>query len=493
MRGLHTPANRALVVIPAFVLAFALSPRGAAQMSAEAALTIPSPLPAAGIVHGGLAVQHTFDRLVYEAVKERVDVLITGFAAAPEHSFDLELHAFRVTHERTQFVLNGPNGTTNAEAPDVTLLRGRVAGAPASRVFLGLSPHGSIGYIVHDDGVFIITSYAPNGPQPQARVTISYRRDSPALPSDPSLSDPPSIQRSAAGLASFQTSTLDTPFPGGGGIADGPECLEAVIALDTDHEYFRLFNDPAAAAAYLVELTGAISDIFERDSGVRLTLGFVQIWTTPNDPYTSSDPFTLLNQLTNYWFINMGHVDRAAVQLVSARNLIGAVFSIGWPDGLCSARRGYALSSSIQGFFSDPLLSRRPDNWDIYAVAHTWGSTFGAGPPPQGSPTLMSGAPVSQIVLEFHQRNHGVIRASALAAPCIRDTIPCAHLGRGDLNCDAAFNAADIDPFFLALGDPTAYRARFPSCDAALLGDMNADGFFDGGDIDPFFEALGGP
>ncbi|MCH8805342.1 MAG: hypothetical protein IH986_04570 [Planctomycetes bacterium] len=61
----------------------------------------------------------------------------------------------------------------------------------------------------------------------------------------------------------------------------------------------------------------------------------------------------------------------------------------------------------------------------------------------------------------------------------------------GDLNCDGAFNGADIDPFFLALGDPAAYTARFPNCDI-LLGDMNGDGAVNGDDIDPFFACLGG-
>ncbi|MCH8807413.1 MAG: hypothetical protein IH986_15195 [Planctomycetes bacterium] len=61
----------------------------------------------------------------------------------------------------------------------------------------------------------------------------------------------------------------------------------------------------------------------------------------------------------------------------------------------------------------------------------------------------------------------------------------------GDLNCDGAFNGADIDPFFLALGDPAAYAIAFPNCDP-LLGDMNSDGRLDGGDIDPFFACLGG-
>ena len=62
---------------------------------------------------------------------------------------------------------------------------------------------------------------------------------------------------------------------------------------------------------------------------------------------------------------------------------------------------------------------------------------------------------------------------------------------RGDLNCDGTFNGGDIDPFFLALGDPAAYALAFPNCDP-LLGDMNGDGRLDGGDIDPFFACLAG-
>ena len=63
--------------------------------------------------------------------------------------------------------------------------------------------------------------------------------------------------------------------------------------------------------------------------------------------------------------------------------------------------------------------------------------------------------------------------------------------GPGDMNCDGAFNGADIDPFFLALGDPAAYELAFPECDI-MLGDMNVDGAVNGADIDPFFECLGG-
>ncbi len=61
----------------------------------------------------------------------------------------------------------------------------------------------------------------------------------------------------------------------------------------------------------------------------------------------------------------------------------------------------------------------------------------------------------------------------------------------GDLNCDGAFNGGDIDPFFLAIGDPAAYAAAFPNCDF-MLADMNQDGAVNGADIDVFFDCLGG-
>ncbi len=61
----------------------------------------------------------------------------------------------------------------------------------------------------------------------------------------------------------------------------------------------------------------------------------------------------------------------------------------------------------------------------------------------------------------------------------------------GDMNCDGAFDGADIDPFFLALADPAAYASQYPFC-TIMNGDINGDGSVDGADIDAFFVLLGG-
>jgi murein tripeptide amidase MpaA len=61
----------------------------------------------------------------------------------------------------------------------------------------------------------------------------------------------------------------------------------------------------------------------------------------------------------------------------------------------------------------------------------------------------------------------------------------------GDLNCDGAVNGYDIDPFVLALTDPSEYAVAHPDC-AISNADINADGSVNGYDIDPFVQLLTG-
>lgn len=63
---------------------------------------------------------------------------------------------------------------------------------------------------------------------------------------------------------------------------------------------------------------------------------------------------------------------------------------------------------------------------------------------------------------------------------------------RGDLNCNAEIDFADINPFVLALTDPNGYAAAHPDCyrDNA---DINGDEEINFGDINPFVDLLTTP
>jgi probable HAF family extracellular repeat protein len=62
----------------------------------------------------------------------------------------------------------------------------------------------------------------------------------------------------------------------------------------------------------------------------------------------------------------------------------------------------------------------------------------------------------------------------------------------GDMNCDGALDAFDIEPFILALVDPGSYPAQYPNCNLNLA-DVNDDGAVDAFDIEPFIQLLVGP
>lgn len=66
----------------------------------------------------------------------------------------------------------------------------------------------------------------------------------------------------------------------------------------------------------------------------------------------------------------------------------------------------------------------------------------------------------------------------------------------GDMNCDAAVDGADINPFVTALTNPAAYAAAYPDCHRANA-DFNGDGQVDFQDITPFtalfFDRCNGP
>ncbi len=61
----------------------------------------------------------------------------------------------------------------------------------------------------------------------------------------------------------------------------------------------------------------------------------------------------------------------------------------------------------------------------------------------------------------------------------------------GDMNCDGAVGLGDVNPFVLAMSNPSAWQLAFPGC-SILNGDINHDGVFSFGDINPFVALLSG-
>ena len=106
-------------------------------------------------------------------------------------------------------------------------------------------------------------------------------------------------------------------------------------------------------------------------------------------------------------------------------------------------------------------------------------------PPPSGACCLQNGACAQLTEADCIAANGLTWTQDMSCSPN-----PCGpSVYRGDLNCDGDVNTFDIDPFVLALTNPTGYAALFPGC-PLLNADCNCDGDVNTFDIDPFVLCL---
>jgi hypothetical protein len=104
--------------------------------------------------------------------------------------------------------------------------------------------------------------------------------------------------------------------------------------------------------------------------------------------------------------------------------------------------------------------------------------------------------PVDMDVVELDLgdcNNNGVFDGCDLAGGVLHDVngdnYPDECVLHGDVNCDGSVNFFDIDPFLLALFDPSGYQVAFPGCPLANA-DCNSDSGVNFFDIDPFLTCL---
>jgi hypothetical protein len=402
----------------------------AAVTAAQAAQPprLASPLERAG---AAAVVPLRFDAGAYAQLQAGGDALIAGFPLG-DRSADLEVSRFEVFAPGGVVVRGSAAGDVPLPRPDVVLLRGTVRGAPGSRVFLGLSPHGSNGFVEMDGRRYVIATR----PAPEGVPAVVY--DVASLP--PGALRPSPFVCGADDLAG--PARIAAAPQGGGSAAGAPTCAAAAqIAIETDWEFTQSFGgSTAASTAYATQLLGAVAEIYEGDVGVSMLISFLRVWSDPADPWTQNGAQGQLQEFRNYWQANMQGVERQAAHFMTTRSLSGAG-GVAYLPGLCQGSFAYGLSAYINGSFPYPLEDHNGGNWDLVVVAHELGHNFGAPhthsmtPPVDGCAfnqcetadqgTIMSychvcPGGVANLILHFHERtiDEGIL-------PYLQEELPC--------------------------------------------------------------------
>jgi len=121
------------------------------------------------------------------------------------------------------------------------------------------------------------------------------------------------------------------------------------VAFDADFEFFnRLGNSVPNVVANIESLMNALNVIYERDVLIREVIRTIIVRTSEPDPYTTTDPGSLLNQFRSHWNANHNNIARDHAHLMTGKNLNGGVIGIAFLGVICNvSASGYGLSESL--------------------------------------------------------------------------------------------------------------------------------------------------
>lgn len=315
------------------------------------------------------------DEAGMQALKQIDAVELQNFVLSPELSVNLDLHRVNIFADNAQILAshldaNGEKISQQLAVPEMTILAGKAIDDPDSVAVISISEFGTQGFVNRLGETYVLSS----GSVLEQGAPVVFRLDQQAG----EILGMPDFECGADTIA--QPNVDPNPLAGGfgGGGPTPPPCRVAKMAIETDYEFTQnLFGgNTGAAVAYAGTLMAGSSEIFKRDVNVRFQITFIQLWTTPADPWDQNGGTSdQLYQFRDYWQDNNEWIDRDLAHFMSGRSLGGGV---AWLSAMCADTIDYGLSANLRGTFPYPTQMQSQFNWDIIVCTHELGHNFGS-------------------------------------------------------------------------------------------------------------------
>jgi hypothetical protein len=298
-------------------------------------------------------------------------------AATPGHAkFEAFGRRFSLTLESNERALAKLSTVRKAELAPFHLLRGRVDGKKGSWVRLTEFEGHIEGAIWDGEELYAVTSYAAVADvltkpmTANADQTVIYR-----------LADTVGVlPENFCGLATHDAPVQVTPQDQykslvqemrAQAIAAAVLGDQIEISLIADGDFEIRTGSGSALTASLMYRYNIVEGIFAEQVGVLILASDIRSTSGPGDPFTSSNPNTLLNQLSTYRNSTAAVRQRGLAHLITGKDLTGGIAGIANVDALCDATRGVSLSQGTAGGPFGGIAS-------ALVMAHELGHNFGA-------------------------------------------------------------------------------------------------------------------
>jgi len=298
-------------------------------------------------------------------------------AAVPldtQQTADLELEKFQVFAPNAQIIVKNATTTTSLTLPQTSYFKGKVSDQINSAAFMAVDADGNTRSIVQINGqMYINNSWTEKANAFSARA-IDPKRD---------------FKQKAFACGTDGEQAFKAPLPAGIKAKLRSNTQEATnttgynadLIIETDYEFYSLFNDSTAAAKYVSDLIAYVSSLYMEEINTKLRISKLVLYTSTNDPWNADSTSGALYELQSYYAANYPSTKRTAVHFMSGKDLNGGIAFV---DSICTAPAyagasqgayDYGVSTSMSGSFTtnSPLIA-----WDAYVVAHELGHNFGS-------------------------------------------------------------------------------------------------------------------
>ena len=120
----------------------------------------------------------------------------------------------------------------------------------------------------------------------------------------------------------------------------------AELACDVDVEYYNRYGSITSVENRVNNVVNNANIQYERDVEITHVITTILIRSAEPDPYTSTDPGTLLDQFRDEWINNQTGIQRDVAHLFTGKSLAGSVIGIAWTIGGICTSSGYCLSEA---------------------------------------------------------------------------------------------------------------------------------------------------
>lgn len=284
--------------------------------------------------------------------------------------FDAYGRRFSLALAGNDRVLQKLSATQKVSLESYRLLRGSVAGSPGSWVRLTETPEGVEGAIWDGQELYAVTRYeniadlltTPLNATPGQTVVYRLSDTHDALPADFCSLDAAAGTDKVSALDQYKSMVAEMQI---GGVITPSITRQLDISLIADSAFQQADgSDPRAA---MLARLNIVEGIFSEQVGLLILASDVRLIAPDSDPFTSTKPTTLLEQLSSYRTANSAVRSRGLAHLMTGKDLDGTTAGIAYVRTVCEKERGVSLSQRSYGTTISALV-----------MAHELGHNFGA-------------------------------------------------------------------------------------------------------------------